>query len=992
MKRFTWKQLTLCGALMATSLCTQAAVEAPAVPTQTLTSGEQYVLFNLARPDGYFSRTSWDGALYFLGATDSNYANHQFKAEQNEDGTWSFVIETPAAEEGVEPTRSYMALLGSANVNFGTDPAVWSVTEGTQAGYYQLIAGEGNNENSIGHLMHLNNGQQYFVVSFPGDAWYPDFAVKVDENGNQVYDEATGFFHMADSTSTNWAFVKADDVPAYAMRYEGYNAINRFTNEYVIIGGDYATGFQLTADAMEAVYGEQDYDATNTDSINNMANAKVALFNEIEKAIALNVDGNASLTTAITTAKAAFDTLVIPAELKEALNALLKAESDYSQGLGDYTSLGQNMSFEDLSAQGGNTTTGVANAPAGWNLYVNGVLCQTAEELRAAGLTAWCGVNADCTGETKDGSNGFGIWNQGMPAIELSQTIKDLENGTYEISAAMMVGANGSGSRRTTQRLFGNLNSTYFASEGEYNLSLLDKGEVYSFASLIEPTTDTEMQPITVRAYVYDGTLTFGFRTDANVAAANRTSSNSAGGDGWFKIDNFRIAKVGYDANDALNVLKHYVNILDSYFMESEAIYKGALEMLEAGMDEFQSIDNNTPQEEINKGITNAIALLAEVQPYMDAYAKLGEALIAAYEGLAKYDYMPGASAFAEVIGQVEMNYADGVYDIAGVDEAIAELEAALEACMKSEITVGKDVTYLLKNPSFEDMSTQAGGDSPGVADAPKGWTLILDGDTCRTAAEISAHNIANWCAINSGDAIEVESSTGEYIYKQPTDGEKLWGIWTEFIPEVELSQRITGLPMGTYTLTADVMVENNWAGDNITTQRIFANSFVQMFSYDGNHVLNMPQDAINASELDAKFTDYTYPQLTYAGYTCGSGDATTKLLKPMKLVFFVGESGVANIGFRTNGINVDGLSRADEGGRSGQGWFKVDNFRLSYDSTTVPAGIRENLTSDQDAKVVSRQYFNANGVELAAPAQGVNIVKELLENGQVIVSKKLVK
>jgi hypothetical protein len=107
----------------------------------------------------------------------------------------------------------------------------------------------------------------------------------------------------------------------------------------------------------------------------------------------------------------------------------------------------------------------------------------------------------------------------------------------------MMVGANGGGSRRTTQRIFGNLNSTYFGGTDDYDHSLLDKSEVYDFAYLVEPVTDTELQPIAVRAYVYDGTLTFGFRTDGNIAAANRTTSNGAGGDGWFKIDNFRLYK-----------------------------------------------------------------------------------------------------------------------------------------------------------------------------------------------------------------------------------------------------------------------------------------------------------------------------------------------------------------------------------------------------------------------------------------------------------------
>ncbi|MBR4844878.1 MAG: hypothetical protein IKU98_00480, partial [Bacteroidaceae bacterium] len=186
--------------------------------------------------------------------------------------------------------------------------------------------------------------------------------------------------------------------------------------------------------------------------------------------------------------------------------------------------------------------------------------------------------------------------------------------------------------------------------------------------------------------------------------------------------------------------------------------------------------------------------------------------------------------------------------------------------------------------------------------------------------------------------------------------------------------------------LTANVMVQNNWAGDNITTQRIFGNNFVQMYSTDGNHELNLPADAIAAREIENACPEENYQYLTYAGYTCASGDRTTDLLRPMSLTFCVFEDGVAHIGFRTNGINPEGLTYA-EGGRNGQGWFKLDNFRLTYDSEVVSTGIEETVT---DAIIVARQYFTIDGAQIAAPQQGVNIVKEILSNGQVKVSKLL--
>ena len=86
------KKQILLSALWAATLVAQAGVE-PKVKPETLVSGHQYVLVNQAMSaNQYMSRTSWDGALYFLPEADSKYATHAFTAQQNENGTWSFTI------------------------------------------------------------------------------------------------------------------------------------------------------------------------------------------------------------------------------------------------------------------------------------------------------------------------------------------------------------------------------------------------------------------------------------------------------------------------------------------------------------------------------------------------------------------------------------------------------------------------------------------------------------------------------------------------------------------------------------------------------------------------------------------------------------------------------------------------------------------------------------------------------------------------------------
>ena len=991
----------LCTAF-ATSL-SAVAIDPPQIPTQELTDGGKYVLLNKVVTQPCLYRTNWDGAFFFgpiEGSSDavagSTYLDNQLQAVKNADGTWSFTMTTPADEEGAEDVVTYFTNpFGSGNVFMREDPASWIVEASPKyEGYYMLTPGAGNNENTFGYYLHLNKGKNYVIISYPGGPYHPDYEVKteVDSDGGTypVYDDRGAEIH-ADSTHFNWAFVDVSAIPAYAGKVAAYQIIAPYEEAYLAEPG-FETGFKAGYDAVMAIYENPEYKSEDLASIKAIVDSKVALYNEIVKAIDLNATEDAALDAAIAEAQTVFDTSVVPEELDAAMLALLDAESTYSQGGGDYTSLGKNMSFEDLSAQNGNTTTGVAAPPTGWNLYLNGNLVTTASEIQANGVANWCGVNADCIGEAKDGNYGFGIWTAGLPSVELSQTIEGLENGTYTVSAALMVGANGAGSRRTTQRVFGNLNSTYFASQAEYDLDKLDKSEVYGFADLVEPVTDTELQPISVRAYVYDGTLTFGLRTDGNVTAANRTTSNANGGDGWFKIDNFRITKEGYSAKDALAVLAHYVDILDNWSSMDVPMSLDVKQQLDASITELGGVDGGNSATEIDDAILSAKDLLDVVDASVRAYEELYAAIEQHYGYLEKYQDMPGAEVYSEIIYEIENNYYDGIYSTEGVSDAIAELDAALDACKRSEISVGKDITYIISNPSFENqVATQPNGDSGGLAAAPKGWNVIVDGDTCKTATDMSSHGIANWCAINSGDPISVELSDGTIVTQQPTEGSKLWGIWTPNVPNVELSQELVGLPAGTYTLTADVMVQYNWAGKNLTTQRIFANNYMQMFGSEEAHALNLPEDAQGAVAWDVANPDADIKHLTYAGYTCESGDPTTDLLKTMTVTFGVDETGVAKIGFRTNNVDTNGISR-DEGGIDGQGWFKVDNFTLFYDSEDIPTAIGSVKTDGAVTTIVGRQYFTVGGVQVSAPQKGVNIVKNVMSDGSVKVCKVILK
>lgn len=303
---------------------------------------------------------------------------------------------------------------------------------------------------------------------------------------------------------------------------------------------------------------------------------------------------------------------------------------------------------------------------------------------------------------------------------------------------------------------------------------------------------------------------------------------------------------------------------------------------------------------------------------------------------------------------------------------------------------MGSEATALIKNPSFEDLTAQggAGSETGGVAAPPSGWTLTLNGDV-QDATTINGYNMG-WCGINNGDAINVTDGEGNTHTQQPTDGTHLWGIWSSNMPEVELKQTICGLPRGTYQLRANVMVENNWAGNNVTTQRVFANSCVQMWGGEGDYIDNITPDMQQAINFDALNAD-TLKHLTYAGYTCESGDETTSLLKPMALYFDVQADGTATIGFRTNGVNKEGGTFANSTAVNGAGWFKVDNFRLFFINEDSHVSGISSVNTDNGQPIVGQEYYTLDGQRIAQPHKGVVIVKNRLANGTVKVGKILV-
>ena len=928
-------------ACMLTASMTSWAINPP-VGVSELADGEVYAFQNVHKMSNWLGHTSWDGALYYNNADASNFV--KLKAVKNlDDGTWSFI-------EVLEDTIVKYAVIPNGTDNLNTkildqcpDPlTIPCFTVETYAdGVLGLIVGEGNNNNCVGRPVHMNAGNEYVVASEPvnGGGWYPDFygGALLDEFGEKVYqDEESDLIVMADSTTCHWNFVKIDDLASYMGKGEAYTAIYNFKSDYLDneeTDAAYTAGLQATYDAVCTIYDNADYEyGADNPVILAMINNKVSLYKEILLALEVNTDDNLILTAATNNAKGVFDGTTDADALQTAYETLCDAVLMYQQGTGDLTSLIQNNSFEDLSSQSGNTTTGVEGAPTGWNVYVGGKQVVSAADVKGAGIANWHGINADAGG-VKDGSYAFGIWTSGIPEYEISQTISGLENGTYIIGAALMAGANGSGSRMTTQRIFGNLNSVYFGTAEDYDLEQLDKSELPTFQGNDQYyATDTELFPMELKAYVYDGTLTLGLRTDGNYKAALRSNSNSAGGDGWFKVDNFQLQKVGYVAADAMEILDYFVENLETYY-NADAMNSDLRDDLGSKLDAYSNIDEDTPAEDINAAILETRDLIVEVSADIKAYETLDEAIQAAWSSVEEYIDYPGFADYQLAIEEIETNYAEGVYTTDECADAIQALADALQACIESNVVEpGKDITNWIKNPSFEDQTSQGGSNSDGVAAPPTGWSIIIDGDTCLTQADMTSH-VQGWCAINSGDNINIEDGEGNIWEHQYTDGEHLWGVWSGAVPTIELYQELN-LPAGTYKLSADVVVQNDWAGYNLATQRLFAGDYVTMFGAEDCYATYLPEDALDAKQHDEWTPDAEYKRLSYAdNYKEVSYDISG--IPYTTVVYFGTEGdGPVKVGFRTDRTD---LTTGELSSQASKGWFKLDNFRLECVSLDVP-------------------------------------------------------
>ncbi len=164
---------------------------------------------------------------------------------------------------------------------------------------------------------------------------------------------------------------------------------------------------------------------------------------------------------------------------------------------------------------------------------------------------------------------------------------------------------------------------------------------------------------------------------------------------------------------------------------------------------------------------------------------------------------------------------------------------------------------------------------------------------------------------------------------------------WQNTLPDVEIYQEISGLPAGTYTFAAYVVAcqQSNDDSHEVSGVNLFANSDSVAI-----HTINVDRNAANQA-IGAELALVT----------------TT-----------IAEGETLKVGMSVKGTDAN--------------WVVIDNAKLYCFGKT--SGIQ----TVELGEVAGREFFNAAGVAVDAPVQGITIVKTTYTNGVVKVSKVFVK
>ncbi len=589
--------------------------------------------------------------------------------------------------------------------------------------------------------------------------------------------------------------------------------------------------------------------------------------------------------------------------------------------------------------------------------------------------TGWTGgwqtVNNDGD-KTKDGTYIAGHWNNNIADVECSQDITGLANGYYMVTAFSTVSNN----RLTNQRLFANNSSMLYgeataAPYTELNLAILGGTESFTFGGY--PTVTTENGPfkkLSVVSHVTDGILKLGFRFSGKGSALGYDFSYSTRGDaGFFKFDNFRLIEVSTVAT--VDTITLSDGSFDSKFDSTTSAINATLPVgtesvtpsvkltvagttvsgagavnvssgsgvstitvtaLDGTTTKTYTINYKVLALSDNNKLADLTVSSGTLFPVFNANDTVYTVLVPIGTATVSAVATP-SDVLSNATGDGEVTLVNGI--------GKSNIVVTAESGNKKTYTINYDWAYIT-NPSFETADTT-------------GWTW-----NGTTAGYV-------WVGVNAdGDA----TKHGTYIL----------GTWNSVFGDVELSQTLTGIPNGNYKITCGLMGSSNTGTSRLTTQRLFANEKSMLFGVDTMY---------SAENLAIMAATESY---SFGGYSETRNDAGPfcKLSVTVPVT-----DGTVKLGVRTNGKSSTlGYTFPKLTAGDGHGWFKVDNFTMTYDgplasisSTTeqvVTFQVREGKLFVKNVENFS--VYNLQGVRVADVKSNVSSQGVALRSGFYIV------
>ena len=361
-------------------------------------------------------------------------------------------------------------------------------------------------------------------------------------------------------------------------------------------------------------------------------------------------------------------------QVNEATSSLKKAISDYNianasaENPYEMTNLIINPSFE--ANQNDNQST-----IEGW----------TKENTANSSYYAFVTRN-DSEGRLANGEGNiyFQYWSENVMDFSIAQTISDLPNGQYRVTAA-----------------------------AAFTQGAETPQGYYLYAN--EQTTEIKAENIyTVETSVTNGTLTIG------VKAINPSGAK------WARADNFCLFYLGYDTNAAIQALTEQKeaaeNLLESAM--SSTVKQAVTEAITQAQDLIESSSTTVNEAQITEVSTALTQAVENAEASISSYKVIRQSIDKAteYKKEIQVEDIDAINTYENLLAFTEQGYTNGTL----TEDAVTMLETAMITYMKAQTATANapaDYSLLLQNPEFSTgditgwntTQNSTGGYSDGV-------------------------------------------------------------------------------------------------------------------------------------------------------------------------------------------------------------------------------------------------------------------------------------